>query len=407
MGAGRLDLRGTKRRGWNRNGSHETWRPGDEVLRAPIAAEDYDTYTPHKSGDAVPGVTGPDGVTRRTEVFNLTRNVIIAGAEGHRSHVFIRSRSPQKISYALFRWLGPRHPDTQGNAYTIPVIGRYPVHFHMCGDGSRGSVVEGCVVRDSSRAFVAHASNGVVMRDCVAHKILDDAFWWDEGSASHDVTWQHCAVFDVRYDPDFRGTTTGFMLGLGKGVTVRNCVTVGSHGNGNNSGFHWPSFANQRPDNVWTAVGLVAHNNRGDGVFVWQNDANDHVVKNVTCYRNSASGIQHGAYRNAYQYEDIVLFDNGDADLRHNALAKDNPGEPHQKWTRLWAPNFVIGEHVAPSARPILFLDSHIDKLTVEEEKPGGGIYEIHADLHPNDVTVAEQKSAITVVRPDGTRFSV
>ena len=407
IGAGRLDLMGSRRRGWNRRGTHPTWQPGDEVLRAPIAVGDYDTWAEHTPGASLPGVTGPDGVTRRTEVFNLTRNVIVAGAAGKRSHVFIRSTRPQQIGYALFRWLGPRHPDTEGNANTVPVIGRYPVHFHVCEDGSRGSVVEGCVVRDSTRAFVAHASHGVTMRDCVAHRIIDDAFWWDEGTSSNDLVWQHCAVFDVRYDPDFRGTTTGFMLGVGTNMTIRNCVTVGSHGNGNNSGFHWPSFANQRPNNVWTATGLVAHNNRGDGIFVWQNDANDHLVRQVVCYRNAESGLQHGAYRNAYRYEDIVLFENGNADLRHNALAKDNPGEPRQQWTRLWAPHFVIGEHVAPSTRTIRFLDSHVDRVTVEETKPGAGYYEIHADLDPGDVDVVEQRSRITVVRPDGTRFTV
>lgn len=94
IGAGRLDLRGSKRRGWNRKGTHATWQPGDEVLLAPIAKGDYDTWAPHTPGATLPAVTGPDGVTRSTEAFNLTRNVIVAGAAGRRSHVFIRSTRP-------------------------------------------------------------------------------------------------------------------------------------------------------------------------------------------------------------------------------------------------------------------------------------------------------------------------
>src|SRR3954468_22566536 len=51
MGAGRLHLQGTRRRGWNRRGSHSTWRAGDEVLRAPLDTGDYDTWAVHKPGD--------------------------------------------------------------------------------------------------------------------------------------------------------------------------------------------------------------------------------------------------------------------------------------------------------------------------------------------------------------------
>jgi hypothetical protein len=384
MGRGVLDLKGTRRQGWNRTGEHPTWRAGDEVLRAPNAVGDYDTYVPHPPGTPLPTVTGPNGVTYATEAFNLTRNVVIAGQPGGRSHVFIRSQGAQSIKHVLFQWMGPRRPATEGNADTEPVTGRYPVHFHMCGNGSRGSVVAGCVVRDSSRAYVPHASHGITMRDCVAFRILNDAFWWDEQEVSNALTWKHCAVFDLRYDPEYRGTIAGFVLGLGTKMEIRDCVAVGSHGNGNDAGFQWPSFANQRPNNVWQASDLVAHNCRGDGVFVWQNDENSHLIQRLTCYRNGDSGLQHGAYRNAYSYEDVVLFDNGVADLIHNALGKDVPGlDQYQQWHRLWAPTMLISDHAVDSDRPVKFFDARIDKVTVDEFKAGGGIYEIHADLSP------------------------
>ena len=69
--------------------------------------------------------------------------------------------------------MGPRQGDEE-------VLGRYAIHFHTNYDGSRGSTVEGVVAYDSTgHAFAAHLSNGVTFRDCVAHDMVDDAFWWD------------------------------------------------------------------------------------------------------------------------------------------------------------------------------------------------------------------------------------
>ena len=69
--------------------------------------------------------------------------------------------------------MGPRQGDEE-------VLGRYAIHFHPNYDGSRGRPVDGVVAYDSTgHAFAAHLSNGVTFRDCVAHDMVDDAFWWD------------------------------------------------------------------------------------------------------------------------------------------------------------------------------------------------------------------------------------
>ncbi|HSE69394.1 MAG TPA: hypothetical protein VLA97_01465 [Nocardioidaceae bacterium] len=434
-GAGRLDLRGTPRAGWNRTGQDSTWRRGDEVLRAPNEAGDYSTYRAHRPGDGVPSVVGPNAVRYATEVFNLTRNVVVEGTPGHRAHVFVHSTSPQRLQHVRFRWLGPRRPVEQtqrfhhrslsqgslvegaqaeyppdyfsftGTAYSEPVLGRYPVHFHHCADGSRGSLVEGCVVTDSSRAFVPHASNGITFRDCVAHRIVNDAYWWDERHPTEDLLWEHCAAFDVRFDPETNGTTAAFMLGVGHRMVVRDCVAVGVHGSEHASGFQWPSFANERPDNVWTSQDLVAHNCSGDGVYVWQDDDNHHVVDGVVGYHNAYAGLLHGARRNAFEYRDVVLFGNGTADLQHQALDRDQDGVRPQVWRGLWVEHLVLHEHLQPSGSAVRFLDAHVGRVTVEENARHGGVYEIHADLGPADFTVRNLKSRIRVVRPGGDSF--
>jgi hypothetical protein len=435
VGQGALDLRGTPRQGWNRTGWHPTWRPDDEVRRAPHARGDLTHFRRHRREDDVPSVPGPDGRSYATEIFNLTRNVIVEGAPGHRAHVLFASGAPQSVRYALFRWLGPRRPSPQAPAFhqasaqpgvlpeseyppdyfsaqrvtdTEPVLSRYPVHFHHCHDGSRGSIVEGCVVRDSSRAFVPHASTGITFRDCVAFGITDDAYWWDDAEETDDLVWDHCAAFDVRSDPETRGMPAGFVLGVGRRLVVRDCAAAAVRGGEHSSGFQWPAFANHAAHNVWESSDLVAHNCGGDGVYVWQDDDHRHHVERLVSYRNSGSGLVHGARRNAYRYDDLVLFDNDVADLWHQALctgevirAKD------QVWFGVWAPRLHIGGHTQTSERPVSLHGAHLERVTVAEDGLGHGRYELHADLDSSHVRGVIVRSRITVVRPDGTTFDV
>ena len=440
MGQGALDLRGTPRAGWQRHGWHPSWRPEDEVVSAPQDAGDFSTYRAFGPADSVPSVVGPDGVEYRTEVLNLTRNVIIEGAPHARAHVFIQSQAAQSVRYVLLQWLGPRKPfrgqptfhhssrppgklgefgdaEYPGGAFstarfprTEPVIGRYPLHFHHCEDGSRGSVVEGCVVRSSSRAFVPHSSHGITMRDCIAFDVINDAYWWDEGHPTDDLVWDHCAVFGARYDPVTAGEPAGFMLGQGQRMAIRDCVAVGVHGGGaGDAGIVWPAFANFTDDNVWEATDLVAHNNYGAGVYVWQDDDNHHVVARLVCYRNGAEGLVHGARRNTYRYEDLVLFDNRGPDLRHQALNRDDPGlDQYQSWHRLRAPYVVLDTHSQGSDRAIEFHSAAIDRLVIDEgARSEAGHYVFHTVGKPPRVTAPSQRSRVTIVAPDGSSTAV
>ena len=77
------------------------------------------------------------GRTFAAEVLNLTRNVTLEGTPGGRAHVFVRATGKQSLAGVAIRHIGPRQPAEESDA---PVVGRYPLHFHMAGDGSRGSV---------------------------------------------------------------------------------------------------------------------------------------------------------------------------------------------------------------------------------------------------------------------------
>lgn len=328
VGSGVLDLAGTPRAGWNRTGDDPTWHAGDEVRVAPVASGDSTSFPLFSPGSTVP--SGPSGA--RAEVFDLTRNVVIEGAPTGRTHVLVRSTQPQSLRWVLLRHVGPREFDAGRSSATT---GRYGLHFHHCGAGSAGTIVEGVVIRDAgNHAFVPHASHGITFDDCIAYDVAEDAYWWDppaarqdEGNNSDDIVYRHCLAARVRVsdhaNPKGRFELTGFYLAGGRRTAALDCAAVGVAGLVNTSGFHWPSTVNGIEANVWDFRDCVAHNNARHGVFVWQNTGTGpHVVERLHAYRNGADGANHGAYTNIYQYRDSVLEANGRHAFTQHALVQ-------------------------------------------------------------------------------------
>src|SRR5438552_3397002 len=66
----------------------------------------------------------------RGEVANLSRNVVVESADpkGERGHTMYHKYSAGSISYAEFRHLGKEG-----------ILGKYAIHYHLCGDSMRGS----------------------------------------------------------------------------------------------------------------------------------------------------------------------------------------------------------------------------------------------------------------------------
>lgn len=357
---GRLDLVGSPRLPWVRlQGSPRQgerriivaaepagWREGDEIVLTPTLAPSggdpaasYDTVRILAvRGRTVlldrplqfdhPSMPLPDGRLLGGEVLNLTRNVEISGTPGGRAHVNVRAQTAQQVAYVSLRQLAPRQPDEK---YTRGVMGRYAWHMHHCGEGSRGTALDGVVARDcGGHAFVSHASHGTTYRDCMAHNTIDDAFWWDQapdtrtrGPESHDTVYERCVASRILAEPSFRGfRLAGFVLGNGIGNRVLDCIAVGVSGNKDSSGFHWPEGA----DGVWEFSGAISHNNARHGLFCWQNNQDVHRVHNFISYHNAGAGISHGAYRNSFQYYDGYLLANDETGVMLHALSA--PGVP-------------------------------------------------------------------------------
>jgi hypothetical protein len=302
------------------------WQVGDEIVVTPTGDFDYgDHYMHHDrrtitavSGKSVtldekldydhPFVTVREGVTHRPEVLNLSRNVRIEGEPDHRAHVMqLHGGVPQKIGWVGLRHLGPSE-----------VLGRYSLHFHMCGAATAGSTVEGAVAYDSgNHAFVPHLSDGITYTDCVVHDSVKDAFWWDiagEGQSSSDIpsnqiVWDRCVAsyIDFGESAEDAHSNSGFMMGAGRGNVARNCVATGVRGRSEGAtGFQWNAGSNDETHG-WVFEDNLAHNNTHSALFYWQNNAPKTVVERFTAY-NCGQGIYAGSYMNLVSYRDCTVY---------------------------------------------------------------------------------------------------
>jgi hypothetical protein len=122
----------------------------------------------------------------RAEVANLSRNVVVESAEpeGIRGHTMFHRGSAGSISYAEFRHLGKEG-----------VLGRYSLHFHLCGDTMRGSSVIGASIWDShNRWLTIHGTNYLVVRDCVGYQSVGHGFFLEDGTEVNNVLDRNLAI---------------------------------------------------------------------------------------------------------------------------------------------------------------------------------------------------------------------
>jgi hypothetical protein len=347
MNNGQLDLQGAQKTSWTKaldtllNGTSKInlvsapqgWAAGDQLITTPTAAPNTQGFVSSFDDNQIAAVSGssvslnsplaythPKVNSRWTaEVINVTRNVSIEGTPLGRSHIFIRSGKPQTLKYVQLRFMGPRK-DINGDKVTELVKGRYALHFHHSMDGSRGTVIEGCVIRDTgNHSYVPHVSHGILFKNNVAYNVTETAFWWDESDISHDIIYDSNIValckfvnrsiailseFDPgQFPPTF--SSSGFLLGRGDDCVAINNVVVGTMGDPHNGGaYNWEA----NNEGVWKFENNLAHNN-DCGIRVWQVTPRHHVIDKFTAYHNGV-GIFHGAYANSYKYTGGHLYGN-------------------------------------------------------------------------------------------------
>ncbi len=333
------------------------------------------------------------------EVMNLTRNVRIEGTTSGKGHIFIRSTQPQYIKYTAIRNMGARK-DRGGSSAAELVAGRYGMHFHHCMDGSRGSVVEGNVIRDAgNHSYVPHVSHGIKFIDNIAYNVLETAFWWDPGDSTHDVIYDHNIVAIARYvtgslnmnaedAPTF--SSSGFGLNTGDGNICKNNVVVaggqGDHADG--GAYNWEAVINE---GVWIFTGNMAHNS-DCGLRVWQNSTRNHVVEDFVAYHN-AWGMFHGAYANSYTYTGGFFYGNG---IEVKAASVNSNRVRLENITIDGAGIIDYGIQVIhsplPGDRPVF-----VRNVTIRNCKVAAVLDSAEPEIHSTDLIQCDISGAITV----------
>ncbi|MDB5342624.1 MAG: hypothetical protein JWP89_1001 [Schlesneria sp.] len=151
------------------------------------------------------------------EVANLTRNVVVESAapDGVRGHTMVHVHSSGSISYAEFRHLGKRD-----------VLGRYSLHFHLCGDTMRGGSVIGASIWDSHNRFLTiHGTDSMVVRDCVGYKSIGHGFFLEDGTEVNNIIDHNLAVTVAPGNP-LPKQVIPFDPNRGAGFWFANCQNV-------------------------------------------------------------------------------------------------------------------------------------------------------------------------------------
>lgn len=335
---GTLDVQGTPKRPWARlaapgvKGSSVLelaqdptgWNVGDRLTVTPTlpqvhddASWAYDTRSIVAIDGRAVTLDGPldydhphlvpgRGLVLGAEVLNLTRDVVIGGTPGGRSHILVsHTMGPHRVDYARIEHVGPQPGG-------VPAMGRYGLHFHHNQDGTRGSSVRGTVVTQcGNHAFVPHESNGINFHGAVAHATRLAAFWWDHGDRSSDIVYDGCVASGQSAVWNAPGGHQGdrmaaFDLLAGNRNVIRNCVAVGTVGGHQSGGFVWQADFH----GSWIFNSNLAHNSYRHGSFTWENSHRpDHLIERLVTIHCKEGGLHHGAYLNNYHYVDGVFHE--------------------------------------------------------------------------------------------------
>jgi hypothetical protein len=202
---GRMDFHGTPmNRTWVKLGAHAKagsseidlaepvtgWRIGDRLI---VTSSSHPRYKKDKAEEVTITRISETRISfepslrsdhlgegdYRAEVANLSRNVIVESAnpDGVRGHTMYHRGSAGSISHAEFRHLGKEG-----------VLGRYSLHYHLCGDTMRGSSLVGVSIHHSkNRWLTVHGTNYLVVRDCVGYQSIGHGFFLEDGTEVYNV----------------------------------------------------------------------------------------------------------------------------------------------------------------------------------------------------------------------------
>ena len=237
------------------NAVQDTWAAGAEILitshtrdwdghqkRTIVGISDHnrDGYVElNLDRPAIRPITMRNDRDFAVEVALLSRNILfdamLSSWADHGGHfwVFHTPRIHQMIEGVEIRNFGQ-----QGT------LGRYPLHFHVCGDVS-GSVVAKNTIRSShQRCIVVHATNNLQLHANVAFDTKGHCFMLEDGIETGNI----------------------FTENLGAMTAVPEVIIPASTANGRETDFMPSTFWITNPSNEW--VGNIAAGSEGSGFWI-------------------------------------------------------------------------------------------------------------------------------------------
>jgi cell surface hyaluronidase len=294
---GRLELYGAPRLSWTRlaenapAGARELvlasaadWVPGDRLALAPSGfdAREAEEVTVAavdgtRVGLAVPlrfahWGTVTDGIDERAEIGLLSHNVRVGSApgapDGIGGQVIVMEGGRLRADGVEFTGLGRRG-----------VLGAYPVHFHLAGDGGASFVSGSSIHHAFNRCLTIHGTRGVRVMRNVAYDTIGHCYFLEDGVETGNVLDANLGMLtraarprEAILETDLRPAT--FWISNPDNTVTRNAA-AGSEGHG-----FWYNFTPHPTGPSSTAAvwprrtslrafdGNVAHSNEMNGLFV-------------------------------------------------------------------------------------------------------------------------------------------
>ncbi len=313
------------------------WGKMQYVTNAGMSLTPDPSYVP-------PATPAPSELDQRAAVGNLTRNIVIQGADdaawqtsGFGAHVMVMGLA----SKVIVDGVEIRRAGQAGN------LARYPFHWHMLSYAADGSMVGdavGHVLRNSSiwnssqRCVVMHATNGVQVLNNICQDVRGHAFFMEDGVERRNVLDGNLALttrppetgklMQVHEGDVFQAGPSGFWL-TNPDNTVRNNHAGDVFGNGfwmaiPRKALGLSAAVRMQPDRLpWgTFENNTAHTARGPGLLLNWVPVDDAGNVEVNMYTPTVDGTDKGE-RLRFMLKRNTSFKNLDGAYRNVASNPD------------------------------------------------------------------------------------
>lgn len=238
-------------------------------------------------------------VDERAEVALLNRNIKIRGdATSNETrtggHMMFMANPKEKPTIHI-DWVELTKMGWEGE------LGRYPLHFHICGD------LGGSYVRSTSthhcfnRVISIHQTNGIDFEDNFGYDTMGHMFYLEDGLEIKNTLARNLGIIARRPEPEMQVKESDehpsiFYITNLENTLIDN-VAVGSDADG-----YWYHIPGDQWGNLFTLtygvpttfIGNVAHSNRRHGYYT---DARvmapDTDFRDFTAYKNNHYGVYH------------------------------------------------------------------------------------------------------------------